>query len=684
MLLTLFTWAQAYSVDCKGLPCAAPYTQTPLGSPCGCVLPMQVELALNVTLGVLLPEVLVLTGEIAYGLLLHESQVRMVEAIADSQDQSKSIAKIDLVPLGKSFDNLTAIMIFQRLSNHQVLDSDSYFSNYTLMYIHYPGLPSSTSFTYPSNTTAGELPRTGLWPNEQPLSVDVPKGGRRIGGGTIALILLSSAVATAAACGVIVLLLFRSNKLIIAFQTSAKSNCVQKRSGNLSTASSESGNLSSGSFFSSVATYTMAARIFSLYELERSTNNFNSNNVVGQGGSGRVFAGMLEDGTEVAVKILARDDQQKKNEFLAEVEVLSRVHHRNLVKLIGVCTEEQSRCLVYELIRNGSVESHLHGADKLAKPLDWDARMKIALGAARGLAYLHEDANPRVIHRDFKASNILLEKDFTPKISDFGLAKAAPDEEDGNISTSVMGTFGYVAPEYAMAGHLLLKSDVYSYGVVLLELLSGKRPIDLSQPSGKENLVDWARPLLSSEEGLEILADPNLEGRYPFDIFAKVAAVASMCVQPELSYRLFMGEVVQALKIVCSNSEGVSSLSVSPQGSSDAQSDVGGQVSDSRSGPIINTDGASSTSVDFGFGTAPRTSKETPESFSTSLSNSGYLHRHLSDSSERHSLSGPSSSARTSYAWSVERDSVYLPVSEHRVFRYKDKSVKAETCGSWP
>lgn len=242
----------------------------------------------------------------------------------------------------------------------------------------------------------------------------------------------------------------------------------------------------------------------------------------------------------------------------------------------------------------------------------------------------------------------------------------------------------YVAPEYAMTGHLLVKSDVYSYGVVLLELLSGKRPIDLSQPPEKKNLVDWARPLLSSEEGLEILADPTLEGRYPFDIFARVAAIASMCVQPELSYRPFMGEVVQALKIVCSYSEGVSSLSVSPQGSGDAQSEVGGQVSDGRSGPMINTDGASSTSVDFGFDTAPRTSKETPESFSTSLSNSGYIHRHMLDLSERHSLSGPSSSTGTSYAWSIERDSVYLPVSEHRVLRHKDKAVKGETCGSWP
>ncbi|KAK4773429.1 hypothetical protein SAY87_028448 [Trapa incisa] len=163
--------------------------------------------------------------------------------------------------------------------------------------------------------------------------------------------------------------------------------------------------------------------------------------------------------------------------------MLSRLHHRNLVKLMGICIEGRRRCLIYQLVHNGSVESHLHGAEKNMRPLDWDARMKIALGAARGLAYLHEDSNPRVIHRDFKASNVLLEDDFTPKVSDFGLAREATGGNQ-HISTRVMGTFGYVAPEYAMTGHLLVKSDVYSYGVVLLELLTGRKPVDMSQPQG--------------------------------------------------------------------------------------------------------------------------------------------------------------------------------------------------------
>ncbi|RRT84182.1 hypothetical protein BHE74_00000694 [Ensete ventricosum] len=290
------------------------------------------------------------------------------------------------------------------------------------------------------------------------------------------------------------------------------------------------GTFESASFSSSVATYTGSAKTFTLAEIEKATNRFNESKIIGEGGFGRVYQGTLEDGIRVAVKVLKRDDQQSGREFFAEVEMLSRLHHRNLVKLIGICMEEAARCLVYELVPNGSVESHLH---------------------ARGLAYLHEDSSPRVIHRDFKSSNILLEHDYTPKVSDFGLARAALDEGNLHISTRVMGTFGYVAPEYAMTGHLLVKSDVYSYGVVLLELLTGRKPIDMLQPPGQENLVTWARPLLTNMDNLEMIVDPALAMNVPIDSVAKVAAIASMCVQPEVSHRPFMGEVVQALKLVC-------------------------------------------------------------------------------------------------------------------------------------
>jgi serine/threonine protein kinase len=238
-----------------------------------------------------------------------------------------------------------------------------------------------------------------------------------------------------------------------------------------------------------------STRFLAYDELKEATNNFDPSSMLGEGGFGRVFKGVLTDGTAVAIKKLTSGGHQGDKEFLVEVEMLSRLHHRNLVKLIGYYSNRESsqNLLCYELVPNGSLEAWLHGTLGASRPLDWDTRMRIALDAARGLAYLHEDSQPCVIHRDFKASNILLEDDFHAKVSDFGLAKQAPEGCTNYLSTRVMGTFGYVAPEYAMTGHLLVKSDVYSYGVVLLELLTGRRPVDMSQPSGQENLVTWVR-----------------------------------------------------------------------------------------------------------------------------------------------------------------------------------------------
>ncbi|XP_024378773.1 receptor-like serine/threonine-protein kinase ALE2 isoform X6 [Physcomitrium patens] len=256
---------------------------------------------------------------------------------------------------------------------------------------------------------------------------------------------------------------------------------------------------------------------------------------------------------EVAIKKLTSGGNQGDKEFMVEVEMLSRLHHRHLVKLLGFyCSlEPLQQLLCYELIPNGSLESWLHGPLSLSRgPLDWNTRMKIASGAARGLAYLHEDSQPCVIHRDFKASNILLENNFSPKVADFGLARSAPEGQQDYVSTRVMGTFGYVAPEYAMTGHLLVKSDVYSFGVVLLELLSGRKPVDYTRPPGEENIVAWARPLIERRNKLHELADPRMGGKYPSDDFARVAAVAGTCVAPESSDRPTMGEVVQQLKSV--------------------------------------------------------------------------------------------------------------------------------------
>ncbi|XP_065000475.1 proline-rich receptor-like protein kinase PERK15 [Musa acuminata AAA Group] len=295
-----------------------------------------------------------------------------------------------------------------------------------------------------------------------------------------------------------------------------------------------------------------STRLFSYEELKDATNNFESASMLGEGGFGRVFKGVLSDGTAVAIKKLSSGGHQGDKEFLVEVEMLSRLHHRNLVKLVGYysCRDSAQNLLCYELVSNGSLDSWLHGPLGANCPLDWETRMKIALDAARGLAYLHEDSQPCVIHRDFKASNILLENNFHAKVSDFGLAKQAPEGRANYLSTRVMGTFGYVAPEYAMTGHLLVKSDVYSFGVVLLELLTGRRPVDMSQPSGQENLVTWARPILRDSNRLEELADPRLAGKYPKDDFVRVCTVAAACVAHEANQRPTMGEVVQSLKMV--------------------------------------------------------------------------------------------------------------------------------------
>ncbi|KAK4361817.1 hypothetical protein RND71_017058 [Anisodus tanguticus] len=545
--------------DCSSLTCTEPLTYTPPGSPCGCVWPMQVAVHLNVTLYTFFPLVSELAKEIAAGVSLNRSQVRIMGANAADQQLEKTIVHINLVPTDGKFDAATALTIYQKFWKRTVFIKTTDFGAYEMIYVRYPGLPPSPPSHYSSSATIDDI---SAYPGNEndgrtikPLGVDVSRMRKKgIARNMIIVIVLSSFTAFVLCMGFIWLLLFKRGccaqspnqppHILISSQGKTSGGAGSTLLGSKPSSKSMS-------FSSSILAYTGTAKIFSTNDIERATNSFNTKRVLGEGGFGLVYSGNLDDGRKVAVKVLKRDDRQGSREFLAEVEMLSRLHHRNLVKLIGICTEENCRCLVYELVPNGSVESHLHGIDKEASPLDWYARMKIALGAARGLAYLHEDSSPRVIHRDFKSSNILLEHDFTPKVSDFGLARTALDEGNKHISTHVMGTFGYLAPEYAMTGHLLVKSDVYSYGVVLLELLSGRKPVDLSQPPGQENLVSWARPLLTTKEGLETLIDPAIESDIPLDSISKVAAIAAMCVQPEVSHRPFMGEVVQALKLVC-------------------------------------------------------------------------------------------------------------------------------------
>ncbi|KAA8515489.1 hypothetical protein F0562_018900 [Nyssa sinensis] len=292
-----------------------------------------------------------------------------------------------------------------------------------------------------------------------------------------------------------------------------------------------------------------APETFTFHQLAAATDNFNPKLLVGEGGFGRVYKGLIGSRNQVvAVKQLDRNGFQGNREFLAEVLTLSLVHHQNLVNLIGYCADGHQRILVYEYMSNGSLEDHLLGLPAHNKPLDWNTRMRIAKGAAEGLEYLHDRTNPAIIYRDFKASNILLDEEFNPKLSDFGFAKLGPTGCEEYVSTRVMGTYGYCAPEYATTGYLTTKSDVYSFGVVLLEIISGRRVIDTTRPAEEQNLVSWAQPLFKDKGKFTLLADPLLEGKYPIKALYQALAISAMCLQEEANTRPLIGDVVNALE----------------------------------------------------------------------------------------------------------------------------------------
>ncbi|GMI66386.1 PBS1-Like 26 [Hibiscus trionum] len=317
----------------------------------------------------------------------------------------------------------------------------------------------------------------------------------------------------------------------------------------------------------------IAAETFTFRQLATATRNFRQECLIGEGGFGRVYKGKLEKtGQDVAVKQLDRNGLQGNREFLVEVLMLSLLHHPNLVNLIGYCSDGDQRLLVYEYMPLGSLEDHLLDISPGQKPLDWYARMKIAVDAAKGLEYLHDKANPPVIYRDLKSSNILLDEELKAKLSDFGLAKLGPVGDKTHVSSRVMGTYGYCAPEYQRTGQLTVKSDIYSFGVVLLELITGRRAIDTTRPNKEQNLVTWAQPMFKDPSRFPELADPLLGGDFPLKGLQQAVAISAMCLQEEAEVRPLIRDVVSALSCLGNDPDANTASSGSASMESDGES----------------------------------------------------------------------------------------------------------------
>ncbi|XP_021828545.1 probable serine/threonine-protein kinase PBL19 isoform X1 [Prunus avium] len=296
-------------------------------------------------------------------------------------------------------------------------------------------------------------------------------------------------------------------------------------------------------------------RVFKFSELKSASRGFSRALLIGEGGFGCVYRGIVkgsdDDATkmDVAIKQLNRNGFQGHKEWINEVNLLGVVKHPNLVKLVGYCAEDDERgiqrLLVYELMRNKSLEDHL--LVRFPSSLPWMTRLKIAQDAARGLAYLHEEMDFQLIFRDFKPSNILLDEEFNAKLSDFGLARQGPPEGTSHVSTSVVGTIGYAAPEYVQTGRLTAKSDVWSFGVVLFELITGRRAVERNLPRSEQKLLEWVRPYVSDSKKFHLIVDPRLEGQFCIKSAQKLASLANRCLSKQPKSRPKMSEVVVVL-----------------------------------------------------------------------------------------------------------------------------------------
>lgn len=286
-------------------------------------------------------------------------------------------------------------------------------------------------------------------------------------------------------------------------------------------------------------------KLFTYRELQFATDNFNGANKIGEGGFGSVYKGQLRDGTMAAVKVLSADSRQGVREFLTEIDVIADIEHKNLVKLHGCCVEGNHRILVYGYLENNSLARTLLGGHDSSIQFNWETRYRICIGVAKGLVFLHEEVQPHVVHRDIKASNILLDKNLDPKISDFGLAKLFPDHLT-HVSTRVAGTAGYLAPEYAIRGQLTRKADIYSFGVLTLEIVSGRANMNKYLPVGDQSLLERAWKLYVKGELLD-LVDKSLCGDYNAEEARRFLKIGLMCTQEETKRRPYMSVVVKML-----------------------------------------------------------------------------------------------------------------------------------------
>lgn len=292
--------------------------------------------------------------------------------------------------------------------------------------------------------------------------------------------------------------------------------------------------------------YSSNCRLFTYQELLSATLNFIPDNLIGKGGSSQVYRGCLPDGKELAVKIL-KPSEDALNEFLLEIEIITNIHHKNIISLLGFCFEDNNLLLVYDFLSRGSLEENLYGNKKDSLAFGWSERYKVAVGVAEALDYLHSSNAQPVIHRDVKSSNILLSDDFEPQLSDFGLAKWASTSSSYIICTDVAGTFGYMAPEYFMYGKVNDKIDVYAFGVVLLELLSGRKPISNDYPKGQESLVMWAKPILHGGKVSELL-DPSLGNNYDNEEIDRMVLAATLCIRRAPRARPQMSLILKLLQ----------------------------------------------------------------------------------------------------------------------------------------